>query len=141
MILIFQYTFPGTQFLTFEHVTLVPYEPNLINLDLLSDRQVHILYHYFLYTERFSQNVSWKYTNMNNRIKSVIYNTHKHTEYKRLSFSLQINIYFKHTTNMRRRRGSEVENTTLDLEVAGSTPFGGEILSRSSFSSTLREYW
>ena len=37
---IFQYSFPGTQFLTFEHVTLVPYEPKLIDYSLLNERQV-----------------------------------------------------------------------------------------------------
>ncbi|XP_045197728.2 xaa-Pro aminopeptidase 1-like [Mercenaria mercenaria] len=34
------YTFPGTQFLTFEHVTLVPYEPHLIKFELLSGKQI-----------------------------------------------------------------------------------------------------
>lgn len=40
------YTFPGTQFLTFEHITLVPYEPHLIDFDLLSDRQIEYLNDY-----------------------------------------------------------------------------------------------
>lgn len=35
-----QYKFPNTTFLGFETVTLVPYEPNLINYDLLSQSQV-----------------------------------------------------------------------------------------------------
>lgn len=39
-VLVFQYRFPGQEFLTFEHVTLVPYAPNLIEYDLLSDKQV-----------------------------------------------------------------------------------------------------
>ena len=37
---VFQYSFPGAQFLTFEHVTLVPYEPKLIDYSLLSEVQV-----------------------------------------------------------------------------------------------------
>ena len=37
-----QYKFPGADFLTFEHVTLVPYAPNLIEYDLLSDKQVNL---------------------------------------------------------------------------------------------------
>ncbi|KAL4232855.1 Xaa-Pro aminopeptidase 1 [Mactra antiquata] len=40
------YSFPGTQFLTFEHVTLVPYEPHLIVLDLLNDKQIQYLNDY-----------------------------------------------------------------------------------------------
>ena len=36
----FQYHFPGAEFLTFEHITLVPYEPKLIEVSLLSDKQV-----------------------------------------------------------------------------------------------------
>lgn len=35
-----QYKFPNTTFLGFETVTLVPYEPSLINYDLLSQSQV-----------------------------------------------------------------------------------------------------
>lgn len=35
-----KYKFPNTTFLGFETVTLVPYEPNLINYDLLSQSQV-----------------------------------------------------------------------------------------------------
>ncbi|XP_069123793.1 xaa-Pro aminopeptidase 1-like isoform X1 [Argopecten irradians] len=35
-----KYQFPGTTFLTFETVTMVPYEPHLINKALLSQREV-----------------------------------------------------------------------------------------------------
>ncbi|WAR09242.1 XPP2-like protein [Mya arenaria] len=41
-----KYHFPGTEFLTFEHVTLVPYAPNLINYDLLDDKQIQYLNDY-----------------------------------------------------------------------------------------------
>ncbi|XP_060590644.1 xaa-Pro aminopeptidase 2-like [Ruditapes philippinarum] len=40
------YKFPGTQFLTFEHVTLVPYEPHLIKFDLLNEDQIEYLNDY-----------------------------------------------------------------------------------------------
>lgn len=41
-----KYSFSGTQFLTFEHITLVPYEPNLINVDMLNDDQISYLNDY-----------------------------------------------------------------------------------------------
>lgn len=36
----FQYSFPDEEFLTFEPVTLVPYEPDLIDMNLLNQDQV-----------------------------------------------------------------------------------------------------
>ncbi|XP_052239123.1 xaa-Pro aminopeptidase 1-like isoform X2 [Dreissena polymorpha] len=41
-----KYRFPGAEFLTFEHVTLVPYAPNLIDYDLLSEKQIEYLNDY-----------------------------------------------------------------------------------------------
>lgn len=41
-----KYKFPDTQFLMFEHITFVPYEPNLINVDMLSDTQIQYLNDY-----------------------------------------------------------------------------------------------
>ncbi|XP_052277353.1 xaa-Pro aminopeptidase 1-like isoform X8 [Dreissena polymorpha] len=38
-----KYRFPGAEFLTFEHVTLVPYAHNLIDYDLLSEKQINYL--------------------------------------------------------------------------------------------------
>ncbi|XP_041355020.1 xaa-Pro aminopeptidase 1-like [Gigantopelta aegis] len=46
-----KYQFPSTTFLGFDIVTLVPYEPNLINYDMLSDRQIQWLNDYHKRTE------------------------------------------------------------------------------------------